>query len=87
MGAFPSSLLLYKRGNGQIFYFRPGHEAYPTYHNKDIQRIIINAKQIIQILQLLSVLQIAEILLNTPSGSVWSFRPVGEHRNGNANII
>ena len=35
--------LLYKRGNGQIFYFRPGHEAYPTYHNQDIQRVIINA--------------------------------------------
>ena len=35
--------LLYKRGNGQIFYFRPGHEAYPTYHNKNIQKIIKNA--------------------------------------------
>ncbi len=35
--------LLYKRGNGQIFYFRPGHEAYPTYHNKNIQKVIKNA--------------------------------------------
>ena len=35
--------LLYKRGNGQIFYFRPGHEAYPTYYNKNIQRVIKNA--------------------------------------------
>lgn len=33
----------YTRGNGKIFYFRPGHETYPTYHNKDIQRVIINA--------------------------------------------
>ncbi|WP_369361723.1 ThuA domain-containing protein [Priestia megaterium] len=32
----------YKRGNGKIFYFRPGHETYPTYHNKDIQRVIMN---------------------------------------------
>jgi trehalose utilization protein len=32
----------YKRGNGKVFYFRPGHETYPTYHNKDIQRVIIN---------------------------------------------
>lgn len=32
----------YKRGNGKIFYFRPGHETYPTYQNKDIQRVIIN---------------------------------------------
>lgn len=35
----------FKRGNGKIFYFRPGHETYPTYHNKDIQRVIINAIQ------------------------------------------
>ena len=35
--------LLYKRGNGQIFYFRPGHEAYPTYYNINVQKIITNA--------------------------------------------
>lgn len=33
----------FKRGNGKIFYFRPGHETYPTYHHKDVQKIIINA--------------------------------------------
>jgi trehalose utilization protein len=33
----------YKRGNGKVFYFRPGHETYPTYHHKQIQRVIINA--------------------------------------------
>ncbi|OIK13301.1 ThuA domain-containing protein [Bacillus sp. MUM 13] len=33
----------YNRGNGRIFYFRPGHETYPTYHNKDIQKVIVNA--------------------------------------------
>ncbi|MED4203607.1 ThuA domain-containing protein [Neobacillus mesonae] len=33
----------YTRGNGKVFYFRPGHETYPTYHNKQIQRVIINA--------------------------------------------
>lgn len=32
----------FKRGRGKIFYFRPGHETYPTYHNKDIQRVITN---------------------------------------------
>ncbi len=32
----------FKRGNGKIFYFRPGHETYPTYYQKDIQQIIIN---------------------------------------------
>ncbi|RFU71221.1 trehalose utilization protein ThuA [Peribacillus saganii] len=33
----------FKRGNGKVFYFRPGHETYPTYHNEQIQRVIINA--------------------------------------------
>lgn len=33
----------YKRGNGKIFYFRPGHETYPTYHNQEIQKVIVNA--------------------------------------------
>jgi len=33
----------YTRGSGKVFYFRPGHETYPTYHNEQIQRVIINA--------------------------------------------
>ncbi|MGZ9585464.1 ThuA domain-containing protein [Paenibacillus marinisediminis] len=33
----------YTRGNGKVFYFRPGHETYPTYHNPEIQRVIVNA--------------------------------------------
>lgn len=33
----------FKRGKGKIFYFRPGHETHPTYHNPQIQRVIINA--------------------------------------------
>jgi trehalose utilization protein len=33
----------YKRGKGKVFYFRPGHETYPTYYNKDVQRVIMNA--------------------------------------------
>lgn len=32
----------FKRGNGKIFYFRPGHETHPTYHHKDIQTVIKN---------------------------------------------
>ncbi len=31
------------RGNGKIFYFQPGHETNPSYHNKNVQRIIQNA--------------------------------------------
>jgi trehalose utilization protein len=30
------------RGSGRIFYFSPGHEAYPIYHNPLIQRVICN---------------------------------------------
>jgi len=33
----------YKRGRGKIFYFRPGHETYPTYHQPEIQQVIKNA--------------------------------------------
>ncbi|MDX2004073.1 MAG: ThuA domain-containing protein [Meiothermus sp.] len=33
----------YRRGQGRVFYFRPGHETYPTYHNPEIQRVIANA--------------------------------------------
>lgn len=35
----------FKRGRGKIFYFRPGHETYPTYHNKQIQQVIKNGVQ------------------------------------------
>lgn len=33
----------YRRGKGKIFYFRPGHERYPTYYHKDVQKVIKNA--------------------------------------------
>jgi trehalose utilization protein len=33
----------FTRGKGRIFYFRPGHETFPTYQNKHIQKVIINA--------------------------------------------
>ncbi len=33
----------YKRGNGKIFYFQPGHETFPTYKNSDIIKVIKNA--------------------------------------------
>jgi trehalose utilization protein len=31
------------RDLGKIFYFQPGHETFPIYHNANIQRIITNA--------------------------------------------
>lgn len=33
----------WKRGNGKIFYFRPGHETYPTYYQKEVRQVIANA--------------------------------------------
>jgi len=33
----------FNRGRGKIFYFRPGHETFPIYHQAEIQRVIINA--------------------------------------------
>jgi trehalose utilization protein len=33
----------YRRGAGKIFYFRPGHETYPTYHHALVQQVLRNA--------------------------------------------
>ena len=33
----------YERGRGRIFYFRPGHETYPTYFQPEVRRVIANA--------------------------------------------
>lgn len=33
----------FTRGHGRIFYFQPGHEAYPIYYNEHVRRILINA--------------------------------------------
>jgi trehalose utilization protein len=33
----------YTRGLGKIFYFRPGHESFPTYFHPDVRRVLVNA--------------------------------------------
>ncbi|MBE0336021.1 ThuA domain-containing protein [Paenibacillus sp. 23TSA30-6] len=33
----------FRRGSGKIFYFRPGHETYPTYYQPDILKVIANS--------------------------------------------
>lgn len=33
----------FRRGKGKIFYFSPGHEVFPIYHDVRVQRIIANA--------------------------------------------
>lgn len=40
--AFRSGLT-WRRGAGNVFYFRPGHETYPTYYDPNIQLILRNA--------------------------------------------
>lgn len=35
--------LTYRRGAGNIFYFRPGHETYPTYHDATVAQVLRNA--------------------------------------------
>jgi trehalose utilization protein len=33
----------WERGNGRIFYFRPGHETYPIYYDPHVRRVLVNA--------------------------------------------
>ena len=33
----------YMRGAGKVFYFRPGHESYPTYHDANVKKVLRNA--------------------------------------------
>lgn len=35
--------MTWRRGAGSIFYFRPGHETYPTYHDARVKQVLINA--------------------------------------------
>ncbi|MEX2460377.1 MAG: ThuA domain-containing protein [Paenibacillaceae bacterium] len=34
---------VYERGRGRIFYFRPGHETFPVYHQPEVLKVISNA--------------------------------------------
>lgn len=33
----------YRRGRGRVFAFRPGHEAYPIYHQQEVKLVLSNA--------------------------------------------
>jgi trehalose utilization protein len=33
----------WERGHGRVFYFRPGHETFPIYHDATVMRVITNA--------------------------------------------
>lgn len=32
----------WRRGNGKVFFFRPGHETYPTYHDANVKKVLKN---------------------------------------------
>ncbi len=36
---------VYYRSRGKVFYFRPGHETYPIYHNPQVLQVIGNAAE------------------------------------------
>lgn len=42
-GEVMRSGMVWKRGAGKVFYFRPGHETYPIYHQSEVVRVIENA--------------------------------------------
>ena len=33
----------WERGHGRVFYFRPGHETFPIYHQPEVQTVLTNA--------------------------------------------
>ncbi len=35
--------MTWTRGAGRVFYFAPGHETYPIYHDEQVQRVLRNA--------------------------------------------
>ncbi len=35
--------LCYFRGRGRIFYFRPGHETFPIFHQPEVGQVLVNA--------------------------------------------
>ena len=37
------SACLFDRGYGKVFYFQPGHETLPSYHNPYVKQVIVNA--------------------------------------------
>jgi trehalose utilization protein len=42
-GEVVRSGMTFRRGLGRIFYFRPGHETFPTYFDPQIRRVLANA--------------------------------------------
>ena len=65
--------LCYTRGAGKVFYFQPGHESCPSYHNQYVQKIITNAVR---------WAKPAEIGYEVPeSAPMMQYKPIDEFKN------
>ena len=65
--------LCYTRGAGKVFYFQPGHESCPSYHNQYVQKIITNA---------VYWAKPAEIGYEVPeSAPMMQYKPIDEFKN------
>jgi trehalose utilization protein len=66
--------ITYTRGKGKIFYFRPGHEDYPTYYNENVLKVIENGVRWVAPLAITALIT---------TGNVDSLEPIqGFLRNG-----
>jgi len=66
----------WQRGHGRVFYFRPGHETYPTYHQPEVQRVILNAVH-----WAAPTVRIPDTCPNSPALEPLPFDPDAEHRS------
>ena len=65
--------LCYTRGAGKVFYFQPGHESCPSYHNRYVQKIITNA---------VYWAKPAEIGYTVPEGApMMTYKPIDEFKS------
>ena len=67
----------WQRGHGKVFYFRPGHETYPTYHDANVSRVIANAVRWAR-----PTVTIPDACLNSPALEPLPTDPEAEVRSG-----
>ena len=65
----------WQRGNGRVFYFKPGHETFPTYHQKEVQLVITNAVR-----WAAATVRIPDVCPNSPPIEPLPFDPEADER-------
>ena len=63
------------KGAGKVFFFSPGHEEFPVYYNKDVQRVITN------IIKWLKPVKGPKITFRGEIGSIEPLNLVKQHRD------